>query len=102
MKKVIIVEADTNDGDYISEISDLEPGDVEKVQKIVNVISEKGQDYNWPSSEYIDETAEELYKDLLTEEEIEFMDSFVPHGEHGVHSINSIRILEVVSDERIF
>jgi hypothetical protein len=97
MKKLLIIKADTNDGDYIHTICKIDEKEEALIRKVAKLLH--SGHHNWETSEYCDERPEEMYKDVLTQEEIETFDEYVPYGEHGVHTIASIRILEVTSDE---
>lgn len=44
---------------------------------------------------------EEMYKDILTEDEISEFDGWLPSSPHGVHTIESISILNVESKEEL-
>ena len=106
MKKLLIIKADTNDADYITGICEIQPEDEQLIRKVAGVLrteSKKGcaGSHNWETSEYGDERPEDMYEDVLTQDEIETFDGYVPYGEHGIHTIDSIRILEVTSDEKL-
>lgn len=100
--KLLIIEADTNDGDYIHSLIDMDKQvdlTMELVNKVTQAISKSSQRHNWNISEYKRETEkdpQQLYKDILTEEEIDTFDQCaVPHGEYGIHTIKSITLYEV-------
>jgi hypothetical protein len=114
MKKIVIV-ADTNDGDYVSKISNIDDETlelikplIEKIKKLEPYIGEK-PDYwqckhsnNFPTGDCCREdlgekTIYELYGD--TDIVHIFEDEFVPHGEYGIHTIKSVTILEVINEE---
>jgi len=95
----LYVEADWNDADYISEMSEI--GDnIEFFEKVAKAIKEcNGRDgHNWPEYDGW-EALEELYEGVLTEEEIERFSDYVPNAyeSDGVHSIEAIKIYEVNS-----
>ena len=73
--------------------------DLEIIRPVIEAIKTK-KDYNWPTSEYCreEEDPHTLYVDsgLITEEQYEIFDEFVPHGEFGIHTIASITLFEVV------
>lgn len=100
MKNLLIIEADYNDGDYVTATHyDASDEAIKLCEKIVSVIKNpiNGIYYNnW-------ENPLELYKDFLTEDEIENFDGYVPYAPDAdtVHSIESIRVIKYESDERI-
>jgi hypothetical protein len=104
MKKYLLVQADENDADYLTERNLVTDKQIEKIKPIVAVLNKKG--YNWGTSEYVDEedTPEALYvkTGLLTEEQVEFFNEFVPYGSHGVHTIESVSILVVQEEITLF
>jgi hypothetical protein len=109
MKKYIIIKADTNDADYVQKKSLITDKQIEeevlpivKAIKDFNKMHQRGSgEYNWPNSEYRNETVEETYKDILTEEQIGIFDNYVPRGEYGIHTIESIEILTVVEELKL-
>lgn len=106
--KYVTVKADTNDGDYVEETTNIDQyikyydlDLVEVVKKTAKIIKENPDGHNWTSGEMYDEASMSYYKELLTPKEFEFFESLVPSGEYGIHSIESITILEVLTDERL-
>ena len=96
----MIIEADTNDADYITSEHEVEPEDLIKLQPVFDAIKAKRFEENWPRHDYADGSPEELYKGILTQEQIDWFDGFRPYGEVGIHSINSIKVLEVVNETK--
>lgn len=98
MKKYIIVEADTNDGDYITEKSIITDEKIIKLKEILN----KCEIDSWGRGDMKDDDNDPkiLYPEL-TGEEIEFIEDFLPFGEYGIHTIESIEILEISNEERL-
>lgn len=95
-KKLLIVVADTNDGDYITCISPITDEKLESFSKLINAIKQNGS-YNWSTSEYSDEPRpKEMYSEFGGV--VDDFGFYVPHGEYGVHTIDSIRVVECVSD----
>ena len=86
----IVIVADTNDADYITKISDITPGKLERFTPLIAEIAKKVKHYNWDTSAYgDDEDKPEIMYSQFAELVEEFGD-FVPHGEGGVHTIESI------------
>ena len=92
MKYTIIIEADINDGDYIQRESIINDKELEFIKKIISVIKEN-KGHNWGSGEQCmpDEHPCVVYKNKLTEEEIEKFEEFLPWGEYGIHSVTAIK-----------
>ncbi len=100
-KRVVIICADTNDGDYIYSVDNIPDDDFKRFKKIANIVKSHGNDNNWENSEYGDIPPSEMYKGTLTEDDIEFFEEFLPYGEFGIHTIESIRVLQVIQEEKI-
>jgi len=85
----IVIVADTNDADYVTKISDITPGELERFTPLIAEIA-KVKHYNWDTSAYGDDEdkPEIMYSQFA--ELVEEFGEFVPHGEHGVHTIKSI------------
>jgi hypothetical protein len=117
MKKILVVQGDTNDADYItneedvtknldvqmSKIYDLDEGNGETllqfITRVAAAIKAKGR-HNWPTSEYARENLADVYAGILSQQDMDiFSECFCPHGEHGIHTINSIRLITVSEDK---
>ena len=107
MKKLMIVVGDCNDADFLTEISDitgLNEEDLTRLKRITSLIKERTDNEmadNWNTREMDEETPESVYGDKLSEEDIEFFEGFIPHGEFGIHSIDSIMIYTIESEEQV-
>ena len=100
MRKYIIIEGDTNDGDYVTERNVITD---EQIEKISIAFSKLQGRTNWYTGDMVNEkrgnfSPEVMYKDILSPEEIELIDNFTPRGEYGIHSIESVDILEVANE----
>jgi hypothetical protein len=118
MNKYIYIVADTNDGDYVSEMSLITDEMLEKIKPVINAIKafEPYEAYstgvwrskwthttNYPCGEANradlgEKSAEELYGHIDGFKEF---DQFVPNGEYGIHSIESIKVFNVESIEEL-
>ena len=109
MKTIVLVTADTNDADYITEIADKYGTDsesIERLKEIIKTIKDSGRiDFygiKWNNHEYKrDEPPEEMYRDILSFDDVEFLQGYLPYGEYGIHTIYKIRILKVEEEEFI-
>jgi hypothetical protein len=106
MKQILIIKGDTNDADYITRETELEGWAKEQlpiIRKVAEAIKNSDGPHNWGVSEYCDscERPEYHYEDILTEDDIEIFDEFIPWGQHGIHSIESIRILTIANEEQL-
>ena len=118
MKKYIIVKADTNDADYVTKKSEITDEQIEQIKPIIaalqfrrdklNEDSHKNWNqwlHNWETSEYGrlgDPHKMYVETGILTEEQVQIFDEYVPYGEYGVHTIESIEILVVAEEEKLF
>lgn len=93
--KYIIITADTNDGDYVTEKSLITDSQIELIKPIIEKINENGGSYGKGDVGY-DFESKEHYGHL---DNFELFDDFVPYGEYGIHTIESIEIIEVVKEE---
>ena len=124
-KYKLIIEADTNDADYVSTINEITKDDLEKLYPVFDAIKnfkpyngksvdkdcqfdhERTHNHNWPygDEEYIpridlgEKTVEEIYADVLTPDQIELFTDLCPFGEYGIHTITSIKVLEYIQEK---
>ena len=112
MARTITVKADTNDADYIVNTQPLIEAHLPTIRKVIEAIKDfdskhqrgTGQ-YNWYAREHgygrRRPGPREVYEDILTEEEIELFEEYIPHGEDGIHTIESVEIYEVINKEKL-
>ena len=112
MKYLVIVKADFNDADYVEESTfNATEEDIKFVRKVAKIVLNYKKpewkpwewDHNWPDIESWSHevTPYKMYKDVLTENEIENFDGFLPYHEGGIHSIESIEIIKYDSVEKL-
>ena len=110
MKYLVIIKADFNDADYIEETTfNLNEEDIKFIRKVGKIVMSyknsggKGYewDYNWPEKDSWGVSPYEIYKGILTGNEIENFMGFLPYYEYGIHSIKSIKIVEYDSIETL-
>lgn len=97
MKKYIIVTADTNDGDYVTNKSLITDDELESIKPIIQEIKKNSGQYGRGEAGYYFKS-EEHYGHL---DSFDLFDDFTPYGEHGIHTIESIEILEVINEEKL-
>jgi len=97
-KKYVIITADTNDADYITEKTEVSDKTIELLKPIAEAIKNCKKRHNWPNHEYVDDCLDFLYEGILTEDQIELFNSLCPSSEYGIHTIKNIEIL-VVEEE---
>ena len=97
IKTVLYIKADTNDADYITSENKILEGDLDTIRKVAAAIKECKAYHNWITREYCEEqeSPHEVYKGVLTEEEIRVFNGYTPYGEYGIHSIKEIQIREI-------
>ena len=89
-KKLLIIEGDWNDADYVTSINEVTDKDLVKLIPILKKMKKGKDDYteNWS----------EKYDGVLTDKEIEMLEEYVPSGyESSCHSIESITVYEINS-----
>lgn len=121
MKKIYIeIQADTNDGDYVSERTEIDTETLKKITPVVQAISDfkpynvktNGIDWNhsnnFPNGDCCREdlgqlSAEEYYvgKKLVEEEEFREFEELIPYGEYGIHTIVSVVLLHVEQEVQL-
>lgn len=103
-KKFIIIEADTNDADYVNEVSEITDKELETISPVIKAIKKfksyknKGRthDNNFPTEDCCrrdlgEKDAVELYGHI---EGFEDFLNICPSSEYGIHTIKSIRVIE--------
>ena len=103
--KYIIIKADTNDGDYVTEVSLITDEQIEKIRPVIEAIKSfvpsKEHGHNWPTGEmaYYEGTPEIIYQDKLGRHLINLFNDFVPEGDPnypGIYTIESVKIVELI------
>lgn len=104
IKTVLYIKADTNDADYVTSEKKIREGDLDTIRKVAEAIRDCKAYHNWGLGECCneEESPYEVYKGILTEEEIEVFDEYTPYGEYGIHSIKEIQIREIKILEDLF
>ena len=89
----LLVTVDINDGDYLTEESDIEEEDWEKFKGIFS----KLPDGTFSCSGYRD-INDPVENGWLTEEEYDWLQEWFPYGECGFHTVEKVelRVVEVL------
>lgn len=114
MKKYIIIEADTNDADYVREKNEITDEELEIIKPVIQAIKDfnedesiKYQKYNWWAVDSGRERDKEQFMSpydryvksgKCSEEAFDHFNDFRPYHEYGIHTIESIEILEVSNE----
>lgn len=101
VQKYLYIKADTNDGDYVAELTKIDEKTANVIIPVVAAIKKCKQSYNFLYGDmhsHGEKTAEELYSGIMGYEE--FRDR-CPYGEYGIHTIEEVRILHVVKEEKL-
>ena len=110
MKKYVYINADTNDGDYVSTFLVVETTNygpckgmsvedqVLLIKKAAKIIKNGGGEYGSGEMRGSSNDPEILYvgENLLSSEELERFDYFVPYG---IHTIEDIKIISGTEEE---
>lgn len=109
MRQLLIITGDTNDDDLVTKQCYIkDEKELEMVKRVLAVIKTKtlsmagGSRHNWPSSDYCSESVQDLYKGLLSEDDIEWFNEYVPYGEFGIHTIRRAVLYEIQEEEKLF
>jgi len=116
MKKFIVIKADTNDADYIYGKEPITDEEIEAIKPVIEQLKARKEklledwaknynewSHNWETGEHtFTRNPTEMYVNtgLLTQEQVDLFDRFVPYGEYGVHTIESVEIVH--EGEKLF
>ena len=115
MKRILVVRADTNDADYVTQETPINDGELDLIKEVVNAIGEfkpyktqaHGMDWkhehNFPTGDchrpdLNEKSAKELYGHLPGFEL--FVNYFLPWSEYGIHTIDSVEIRPEIETEK--
>lgn len=101
----IIIKGDTNDADYVTEISPVSKETLDKLRPLILAIAEFKKsnpfEHSYPLSEYCrGESPQELYPQF-DEETHELFREYCPRGESDIHSIESILVAPTQEKEKL-
>ena len=84
----VVVIADENDADYLTQITTVTSEDSSRIKLICTLIGTSHG--NWNTSEYGGLDPSSKHANILSKEDIEFFNGLVPYGENGVHTVRSV------------
>lgn len=95
MKKYIIITADTNDADYVTEVNEITDEQIKDIKPVIEAIKNAPNRHNYETQELVcDNGASKLYRHL---DGFKVFNEFVPYGDDnypGIHTIKSIQIVQ--------
>jgi hypothetical protein len=101
-KILISVEADTNDGDYVTEINYITEETLKQIKPVIKAIKKCSDGNNFRTGEMASESdsAKSYYvgEGHVTQEEFDAFYELVSSGEYGVHTIEEIKIYKVLEE----
>ena len=111
----IVITVDTNDADYITEVSEISQEDLERIRPLIEAIKNfepyqaqtKGKlgyrhDHNYPCGDVLREDLgekepEEIYD--FDEDIFDIFEDLLPSSQYGFHTITSIKVYPVPDKE---
>ena len=95
IKTILWTKADTNGADYITSENSVNEGDLEVIRKVCKVITENSGLWGieWKTGEI--GNPYDTWGELLTEEEIEIFNYYIPYGEYGIHTIEAVELRKI-------
>lgn len=109
----ISITADTNDGDYITQVSDINEEILELIIPVIRAIANfkpyQSGDKNWkhfhnfPIGEcHRDHLGEKSVKDLYGHlPGLEEFLKIIPYNEYGIHTIKSVEVYEITNIQKL-
>lgn len=107
-KYEILIEADHNDGDYITQINTITLDDLELIKPLIQAIKDNPERYNWCA--YSDtnnpEAPDHVYSEFvgINKDGFSIMDIFnelIPYDEYGIHTITKVEVYSIPEKERL-
>lgn len=95
-KLVMSIKGDHDDGDYVYKRTEMTSKRFRELYKVIKEIKNCEEWCNWDYNRHT------IYKDALSEDEIEEFNYYVPSGgEEGIHTIEAILISPIVEELNI-
>lgn len=96
MKKFIYINVDTNDGDYIGELSSINDSEIELLKSIISKMPKDEDSIRYEVGDCGDDDNKEGDYDYITQEEKDFLNRFTPSCEYGFHTIQEVSIVSEI------
>lgn len=110
MANYILIQADTNDGDYVTSFEPISDNDLEIIKPLIEKIKACTECHNFPTGDQVDYDNDEpdtdkLYISSDNEEQdrvaLELFCRYIPTSEYGFHTIEKIVIYDVGHIEKL-
>jgi len=105
MNKYIVIEADINDGDYVTEKTLVTDEEIIKIKEILGKMPKqkdhKGNELpeiRYETKEIGDDDKENSNYNYISYEEKQFLNKFLPLGDHGYPGIHTIEYVQIVQE----
>ncbi len=100
-ESLLVIKADTNDGDYIHNIVLIESAKQKKeiqelLERVVPILDAKG-DHNWETGDLGDSAEKYVSEGKMTQADADYFCDLVPYAEYGIHSIEDIILFDVIN-----
>jgi len=102
MKKLLIIEGDWNDGDYVTRISQVGERELKKLLPIIKKLKAEQKDADRRKHKYYHDNYRHNYY-TLTADEWDIFDEYMPAGyEQSCHTLVSVQLLEVSKQRNLY
>ena len=105
MQKYIVIEADINDGDYVTEKTKVTDEEIVKLKEILAKMprqkTHKGEELpeiRYETREIGNDDKENSNYQHITYEEKQFLSKFLPSGDYNYSGIHTIENVEIVQE----
>ncbi len=100
-ESLLIIQADTNDADYVYNIITIKSAEQKKeiqelLERIVPVLNAEKR-HNWENGDQGDSAEKYVEEGKMTEADADHFGELVPHAEYGIHSIEDIILYDVIN-----
>lgn len=106
--KYLYISADYNDADYVTTFCEIRESTIPLIKKVAAAITAVGKhNSNWQMEGYNnnrDSDPYKLYEGVLTVDEIDSFNTWVPYAPEaagGIHTIYGIKIFEITNEETL-
>lgn len=93
MKKFVYIEVDTNDGDYVGELSPITDSQIDELKTIISKMPKDGNSIRYETGDCGDDNMDDNTYNYISSDEKDVLGEFTPYCEYGFHTIHKIRIV---------